>query len=431
MSFAHPLYLWTLLGLLVPIAIHLWSKKEAKTIKIGSVQLLSESISMQSSSIQLNEFWLLLLRMFIVGLLSIILAKPQWNSKVKNSSLTYIVEPILSQNKDFMSRLDSLSDGQEIRLLERDFSIWEYGSMIEKTTEVIDYWSLASEMDALKTDSIVVFTKGYRKGLIGSRPETNHHIKWIVVDAAQKVEKPLLAYKRGEKLQLYSSVSNSFQTEISNKYISLGTEYILNSVADSLTVVNGDSISKVTVILQKPIEVSLYYLDSLVRDKRYLEAAFATLSQYLDREIIVDSRLDTLVNETEPTDLTVWLSEKSMPSSFKKIVVLKKDSITESLIEEGIEPETYFLTKRINAKNAVEQRLVENLLDILEVNKELEVLLAKVDIRSVSETELQTNFKATDKSKPQLGSFTVSPYLWAALFIVLLVERFVSYSRKQ
>ena len=43
MSFAHPLYLWTLLGLLVPIAIHLWSKKEAKTIKIGSVQLLSES----------------------------------------------------------------------------------------------------------------------------------------------------------------------------------------------------------------------------------------------------------------------------------------------------------------------------------------------------------------------------------------------------
>jgi hypothetical protein len=431
MSFAHPLYLWTLLGLLVPIAIHLWSKKEAKTIKIGSVQLLSESISKQSSSIQLNEFWLLLLRMFIVGLLSIILAKPQWNSKVKNSSLTYIVEPILSQNKDFMSRLDSLSDGQEIRLLERDFSIWEYGSMIEKTTEVIDYWSLASEMDALKTDSIVVFTKGYRKGLIGSRPETTHNIKWIVVDAAQKVEKPLLAYKRGEKLQLYSSVSNSFQTEISNKYISLGTEYILNSVADSLTVVNGDCISKVTVILQKPIEVSLYYSYSLVRDKSYLEAAFATLSQYLDREIIVDSRLDTLVNETEPTDLTVWLSEKSMPSSFKKIVVLKKDSITESLIEEGIEPETYFLTKRINAKNAVEQRLVENLLDILEVNKELEELLAKVDIRSVSETELQTNFKATDKSKPQLGSFTASPYLWAALFIVLLVERFVSYSRKQ
>jgi hypothetical protein len=303
--------------------------------------------------------------------------------------------------------------------------------MIEKTTKVMDYWSLAPEMDALKTDSIVVFTKGYRKGLIGSRPETNHHIKWIVVDAAQKVEKPLLAYKRGEKLQLYSSVSNSFQTEISNKYISLGTEYILNSVADSLTVVNGDSISKVTVILQKPIEVSLYYSYSLVRDKSYLEAAFATLSQYLDREIIVDSRLDTLVNETEPTDLTVWLSEKSMPSSFKKIVVLKKDSITESLIEEGIEPETYFLTKRINAKNAVEQRLVENLLDILEVNKELEELLAKVDIRSVSETELQTNFKATDKSKPQLGSFTASPYLWAALFIVLLVERFVSYSRKQ
>ena len=169
----------------------------------------------------------------------------------------------------------------------------------------------------------------------------------------------------------------------------------------------------------------------MVKDKSYLEAAFATLSQFLDREIIVDSKLYTLVTETEPTDLTVWLSEKSMPRFYKKIVVLKKDSITESLIEEGIEPETYFLTKRINAENAVEQRLVEKLLDILEVNKELNPLLAEVDLLSVPETELQTNVKATSKSKPNLGSFKVSPYLWAALFVLLLVERFIANSRKQ
>ena len=88
MSFAHPSYLWALLGLLVPIAIHLWSKKEAKTIKIGSVQLLSESKSRQSSSIQLNEWWLLLLRIGIISLLVVLLAKPQWYSKVSNKTLT-------------------------------------------------------------------------------------------------------------------------------------------------------------------------------------------------------------------------------------------------------------------------------------------------------------------------------------------------------
>ncbi|MEP0086438.1 MAG: BatA domain-containing protein, partial [Maribacter dokdonensis] len=82
MSFAHPSYLWALLGLLVPIAIHLWSKKEAKTIKIGSVQWLSESKSKQSSSIQLNEWWLLVLRMGIISLLVLLMAKPQWHSKV-------------------------------------------------------------------------------------------------------------------------------------------------------------------------------------------------------------------------------------------------------------------------------------------------------------------------------------------------------------
>jgi hypothetical protein len=431
MSFAHPLYLWTLLGLLVPIAIHLWSKKEAKTIKIGSVQLLSESTSKQSSSIQLNEFWLLLLRMLIVSLLSMILAKPQWNSKDENSSLTYVVEPLLTQNKDFMSRLDSLAEGQEIRLLEKDFPILEYGSKDEKANKLIDYWSLASEMNFLKTDSIVVFTNGYAKGLRGSRPETSHDVKWIIVEAAQKAEKPLVAYRKEKNLQLYSSVSNSFQTDISSKNISLGSEYALNLEGDSLLIVNQNSLSKVQVVVQEPIEISLYYADSLVKDKRYLEVAFATLSQYLDRKINVDSKSDSLATETEQAELTIWLSEKSMPSSFKKLISFKKDSIAESLIENGLESDTYFLTKRINAENAVEQRLVENLLDILEVNKELEVLLAEVDFRSVSETELQTNFKATDKRNPQLGSFAVSPYLWAALFILLLVERFVAYFRKQ
>ena len=95
MTFGNPFYLWTLLGLLVPIAIHLWSKKEAKIIKIGSIKFLTPSDSKQSSRIKLNELWLLFLRMFIISILAIILSEPQWQSKSKNIPITYIVDPIL------------------------------------------------------------------------------------------------------------------------------------------------------------------------------------------------------------------------------------------------------------------------------------------------------------------------------------------------
>ncbi|HAI38721.1 MAG TPA: hypothetical protein DCM40_11655 [Maribacter sp.] len=207
MSFAHPSYLWALLGLLVPLAIHLWSKKEAKTIKIGSVQWLSESKSKQSSSIQLNEWWLLVLRIGIISLLVLLMTKPQWHSKVSTTSLTYIIEPELMQHTGFMSRFNEISDDQENRLLSKGLPLIENEQDITTQHFLPDYWALATEMDALQTDSIVVFTKGFAKGLKGARPETKHKMHWVVIDSALAKEAPILAYKKKNGLQLFTGKS--------------------------------------------------------------------------------------------------------------------------------------------------------------------------------------------------------------------------------
>ncbi len=431
MSFAHPSYLWALLGLLVPITIHLWSKKEAKTIKIGSVQLLSESKSKQSSSIQLNEFWLLLLRLLIISVLTLVLAKPKWNSRIDNSLLTYLVEPELSHNKDFMARLDSLSDGQEIRLFKKGFPIWDYNLNNAKAKEFLDYWSLALETDILKTDSIVVFTKGYARGTRGSRPVTNHQINWVVIDSMQTVKKPLIAYQNEKDVQLFSAIGTSNKVEVFSKSFALGSEYVLDSEGDSIEISDNIIAGKVPMVVLKPIKISIFHAESLAKDKRYFEAAFATLAQFLDRDIKVEINLDTVLPKKEQSDLTIWLSEKPLPSSYKKLLVFKKDAVSGSLIEEGSESNTYVLTKRINAENAIEHRLVENLLDILDINKELKELLAEVDIRRVTETELQTNIKPSTTKKSHLGSFKLLPYLWVLLFALLIVERLLAYLRKQ
>ncbi|APQ16113.1 BatA domain-containing protein [Maribacter hydrothermalis] len=431
MSFANPLYLWALLGLLVPIAIHLWSKKEAKTIKVGSVQLLSESKSKQSNSIQLNEWWLLLLRMGIISLLVVLMAKPQWHSKVSNKSLTYIVEPELTQYAYFMSRFNALDESQEIRLLKKNLPVRNEEEQITKTSAVQDYWALASEMDDLNTDSIVVFTTGFASGLKGARPETKHDINWIVIDSALSKEHPLLAYKKDDGLQLYIGLSTPDATKITSKMITLGEDYALISAGDSLAISKFNPEQKVPVVTQKTLEVSLYYSDSLKGNKTYIEASLKALSMYLDRDIKVISKLDSEGLENKEADVIIWLSDKKQPEMSKKLLVWKEDAMAQSIITAGGEDNIYYLTKHINSENAVSERLTEKLLAILDVNQEFEELLAKVDNRSVTASELETTYVASDEKEKQLASWNVNPYLWLMLLLLLLVERIVAYKRKQ
>ncbi|MEO9479505.1 MAG: BatA domain-containing protein [Maribacter dokdonensis] len=431
MSFAHPSYLWALLGLLVPIAIHLWSKKEAKTIKIGSVQWLSESKSKQSSSIQLNEWWLLVLRMGIISLLVLLMAKPQWHSKVSTTSLTYIIEPELVQYTDFMSRFNEISDDQEIRLLRKGLPLKENKQAIVTINSIPDYWALASEMDVLQTDSIVVFTKGFAKGLKGARPETKHKMHWVVIDSALAKETPFLAYKKKNGLQLFSGKSSPFDTKVSKKNIKLGDEFTLSTNGDSLVISGTNPSKKIPVYVQKPIKIALYYTDSLQNDKTYIEAALKALSIYLDREVQVESSLDIEVVSNKEADAIIWLSAKPSPKTAKKLLAFKEDALSQSMIIAGVAEHTFYLTKRINSENAVTERLTEQLLQMLDINGEVEKFIAEVDQRSVTSTELETTYTPSKKKQKQLASQNVNPYLWLILLVLLLVERFVAYKRKQ
>jgi len=432
MSFAQPSYLWALLGLLVPIAIHLWSKKEAKTIKIGSVQLLSESKSRQSSSIQLNEWWLLLLRMAIISLITLVMAKPQWQSKVNNSKLTYVIEPELAQNENFMARFTDLQAGQEIRLLQSGLPINDIEYANSQDFRSADYWSLASEMNALKTDSIIVFTHGYAKGLKGARPETNHDINWIVLDSAQNLEKPLLGYQTERNVTLFTAKNSPLISKITKKTIEIGDAYQLTSNGDSLQVSSSSSNSAIVPLIQQnALEVALVYTDSLSTDKRYIEAALEALSTYLNREIKVGSFLDSELLENKEADLMIWLSTKPAPVTARKTLVFKNDSIANSLITNDENENTLYITERITTENALSGRLTENLLSILDVDEELRELQANADIRSVTEVDLETNFIESGTSKIHQASWSLNPYLWIVLLVLLIVERFVAYKRKQ
>ncbi|SMG14496.1 N-terminal double-transmembrane domain-containing protein [Marivirga sericea] len=75
MNWLNPIALWGLTALALPIIIHLWSKNKTKEIAFGSIRFLKESSTLQSKRIQFSELPLLLLRMLILFLLVMLLAK--------------------------------------------------------------------------------------------------------------------------------------------------------------------------------------------------------------------------------------------------------------------------------------------------------------------------------------------------------------------
>ena len=56
-NFLHPDW-WPIgLALLVPLLIHLWNRKEGRTIKVGSIQWIPEQEQRKINSIQFSDFW--------------------------------------------------------------------------------------------------------------------------------------------------------------------------------------------------------------------------------------------------------------------------------------------------------------------------------------------------------------------------------------
>ena len=72
MRFVNPLLLWSLAGLVIPLGIHLLSRKEGKVLRLGSLRHVQETSTQQFKGIRLNEIVLLMLRCAMIILLSLL-----------------------------------------------------------------------------------------------------------------------------------------------------------------------------------------------------------------------------------------------------------------------------------------------------------------------------------------------------------------------
>lgn len=426
MTFLHPTYLWGLLGLAVPLAIHLWSKKEGKTIKIGSIQLLTEANPKQASSIHLNELFLLLLRLLLLTLLVLILAEPQWNRQFEKEDIAYLVEPALLKNADIIAMLDSLPEGS-IRLLQADFPEWKRDQVVQNVDKTPNYWQLAQEMKNLNADSVVVFTRALFQEIYGKRPSINTNINWVILNPETVKNNVILAEKQGDSIALISVASNSNQLTFNSEKISENSDKI-NLKGDSIWLIQNEGEKGLALNIQDTLRVQISANDSLSAEKKYIAASFRALSTYISQPLKLTEVGDSVKLNS---DILVWLKNEPIPEISGQILTFKSNVFAQNLIDPTENSHIYNLTRSLNSENVISENLPEQLLTLLNLHPDLDEKIAPYDLRSLSKNELQTRQSNSKSVQNYAQTVDLSPWFWLSFILLFIAERITAFYRKQ
>ncbi|WP_299818002.1 BatA domain-containing protein [uncultured Pontibacter sp.] len=359
MSFLAPYFLVAASAILIPIAIHLWNKRQGKTVKVGSLRWLEASASNRWSSVKLSNFWLLVLRCLILILLAVALAQPVFEhqaQKNKGTKAIVVGEELLytSALKPIKPTIDSL--------LMRGYTLHTYTPNLEQVpqeewqqignrtqdsivTGKYNYWSLLPALAAkykLPQDSVLLFTSDQQQYFAGSRPEMlPQHIQWIPVatdksitwlQAAIQSTPDSLLLILGHSSREGTSYSK-YETALSARSINLaGNQQLqLQHQQDTLLATISGNSSKVKV-QTKPLQIAILADEAQQAEVPYLKAALQAISNYTGLPVQVkadttganwvfwlrdDEPMPQSINQQVKQGLQVWMQQNQKPQTIK------------------------------------------------------------------------------------------------------------------
>ncbi len=111
LTFANPSALLALLGLLVPLVIHLWNRRPGREVAVGSLRWLAAGANRRLRHLRFEQLGLLLLRAALLAVLAGAVAGPAWRQPLPPGRGQVLISPELAGKKVLATvrpRLDSL-----------------------------------------------------------------------------------------------------------------------------------------------------------------------------------------------------------------------------------------------------------------------------------------------------------------------------------
>jgi len=214
MQLLNPIWLWSAVGIIIPIAIHLWNQHPGKILEVGSIRFMDPSPSKRSTRLQLTEIWLLLLRCLIILVLTLFLAKPIWHSNSIQSNQGWVLVPRASMQIAYQTHqpsIDSLlKQGMELHALEPGFpelNLPTDTNLSVHLEAVPNFWALATQLEKqvplnyqlhLYTPELLQFYRGVK-------PELHRSMVWKTYPVPTRVDTAMKKIKQTISVAIFAN----------------------------------------------------------------------------------------------------------------------------------------------------------------------------------------------------------------------------------
>lgn len=408
MSLLQPWYLWALAGLAVPLAIHLLSRKEGPTIRMGSLRHIRETSSRQFRSIRLNEYLLLALRSMVIVLV-VLLMSGWYLDSLRDDRKLLILEQGVQNRADLLPVRDSLrSAGFDERFLLPGFPPvgMDGGPAI-----VPDYSTLLEELRQDDVDSAIIMATNRVSGFIGERVALPENVRWVTVEGSERAFEVQRMRLQSDSVFVRVGRSSGGETAFTS-------QPILNAIDSGRKVADRDTI-RIALMADRAFDV----------DKRIMMASMHAIQSQIP-EVIEVSSVAPSVNGYEGFDWLIWLSESLPPSKASNLLYFDERGGQPILVDE--KQGQVVLTSRLNSEVAVTRHLAVEMMQRLVPSKEAWAIARMNDMRSVDDKQAwgKLNSAARDAFVKR-GNEASTQYLIIALLVFMLLERVVSYQRNQ
>lgn len=403
--FGNPIWLWGLTGLLIPIGIHLLSRKEGKVIRFGSLRHLQETPTQQFKHIQLNDLLQLLLRCLVIIALVLLLADLRITSPTNKKWI--LIEPKATLPSNIQSWVDSLKDaGVEIRAFRKDFPLFNQQSEVPDSTS---YWKLIQDLNTLSLEKVFIVSKANFNQFTGERKALPEFVTWI------PLEQPEIRFIQSIKRTSTDSVlitagkSNTRSTTFHSYFEAVWQQQKI--LYDSLPIQSKDTLT-----------IALYADEPFSLTANIIEAALYTLAKKAN--IFLALSKNELPTHNSSNNWLIWLSARA-PVSYGKNRLLLHEQLNGALIMQ-VSTHEWHLTKTITEEDVLSNQLLVQLSNLL-LSPDFETPLH--DVRAMPEPVLWGSSSLPQKKIP-LGNNPLEKILVFVLLTLVAAERLTAYKRK-
>jgi hypothetical protein len=371
MTLLNPIWLWALGGLAIPVAIHLLSRKEGKTIRIGSIRFLAETSTSKFSSIRLNEVALLVMRSLLIILIVLFLATVLLSSTNYNTSQKWVViEKGLENNDQIKKLLDSLQKDDFVsRRLSTGFPLLNDDTV----TQAPDYYRLSEELSQKNNVQAIVIAGNLLSNFKGKRISLPDNITWLSYSISSAEVLPADSLKQRDTVRIMLAYDKEFQYD---KKILLAALHALQSVA--------------------PVKI-----------------------------LIEEIKIDSL--KPSNTNWLIWLSSANLTYEGKSLR-FRGDALSDLIVQEN--KNHWIITRRLNEENAIKHHLSVQLMSML-FDEQIKQEIRKHDKRIISDKLAWSNYTNIQSNGMLAAGHSVDKILIYLIVLTFIAERILAFYRKQ